>query len=530
MSLCFFLFSATKGETMGLKSGPHGVRTFMRENIPDAFVECDSFEEVVTAFGCGRGRSVGLLDGNIMMMAVPVSVRSFDAYVALVSKQIHRAALSFGLVVVCFDEPENVPYAKLEEQRARDELRASGSKRALAAADSVCSTSHGLNGDSYTLEELRAVEDCHNVMFDRSARCRFVDEVVRCALGRLPFASQQLCVLIDGLDPAGCMRAFDTRRAPTCQRLGGVCYSVDTNTADMADTMDTADTLLCLAAQEMACDIRHSILERKHAIGEADIKLADVHRRVLAICRARAQPEAHTPVQLVVHVTTDLDQLPIDMLTEVADTYALQSVLSPTTSYSVLTEQDWRPATALMMKNHSRSKQNDSIRQQDSDSKQRGGAYTLVDVRRITRAVAALAPSRHPCEALASFCASFALGGCDFVPKNIPALRANDLIKSTCLLLHDENQRCGTGPPIDMRLFCCEEDCFAMLPSARAICTRASEDVRCHRKGRTAQTHADALLDVQDCILKRALWTIRYWSLNGHPSDDVGRWGFGQVI
>lgn len=490
---------------MGLKPGPHGVKAFMRNTLPEAFAECDSFEEVVSAFGCGRGASVGVVDGNIMMMAVPTSVRTFDAYVSLVYRQIRRVSASFGMIVLCFDEPESVPAAKIEEQRARDASRASGSKRTLDSADGMLG--HDLQGDTYTLEQLRSVQDCHSVMFDRSTRPRFVDEVLRSALERLAYAADQLCILVDGLDLSGCSRGIGCTREPSCHRFGGVGYQPDSHV---------------VATQTLAADVCASILKREHRIGEADIKLADVHRRLLSICRQRSATEGYQiPMHLVVHVTTDLDQLPIDMLTEVADTYALRSVITPATSQCVLADVDWRPATALMMKNQAgRGK---SPAQKGSDTK----AYTLIDVRGITRQITELTPSRHPCEALASFCASFALGGCDFVPKNIPALRATELIQSTRSLLQDNTSGCGNGPPIDMRLFQSEDACHAMLPSARCICLRASEDVRCHRQGRTAQTHGDILRDVHDTVLKRALWTVRYWSLNGHPSEDVRQWGFG---
>ena len=132
---------------MGLMSGDHGPKKQLRAHFKDAFRDYATLQDARDATGHARDDTVALMDGNVAMMGVPNACTTFEAYLTVVYNGV-RAALRAGrVVVVAFDEPDDVPDAKRAEQARRDAEAAA--KKPQASADLAPTVD-----DSFTQEEL----------------------------------------------------------------------------------------------------------------------------------------------------------------------------------------------------------------------------------------------------------------------------------------------------------------------------------------------------------------------------------------
>ena len=101
---------------MGLTGGPHGAKALFVKDFADAFQNLKSLTDVRKLVGVRRSQTLTVLDGNVMMNAIPASVTTFRGYVAILSNQINEACQAAAHVVVVFDEPEAMTTAKRNEQ------------------------------------------------------------------------------------------------------------------------------------------------------------------------------------------------------------------------------------------------------------------------------------------------------------------------------------------------------------------------------------------------------------------------------
>ena len=111
---------------MGLSSGPHGIKTFVKTRFPSAVRDFPSLPSLVKATGHEPKHVAVLLDGNVMVNQVPVAVTDFDGYVKIFKNYIQSGLLAADHVFVVWDEPLHVPRTKLDEQRRRDLQRQRG--------------------------------------------------------------------------------------------------------------------------------------------------------------------------------------------------------------------------------------------------------------------------------------------------------------------------------------------------------------------------------------------------------------------
>ena len=107
---------------MGLKSGDHGAKAFFKKDFACAFQSLKKLTNVRTLVGVQRSQTLAVLDGNVMMNAMPKTVDTFRATCAYCPPD-RRGLQAAAHVVVVFDEPEAMTRPSADEQRRRDQLR-----------------------------------------------------------------------------------------------------------------------------------------------------------------------------------------------------------------------------------------------------------------------------------------------------------------------------------------------------------------------------------------------------------------------
>lgn len=256
---------------MGLPSGPNSLKRYACERHAQA---CGRFESIDHAIGniCTSSKQACVVkDGNVMLMGMPTSINTVDEAVDYVSRQILRLVDFADVAIVCFDEPDAVPDAKLEIQRERDVK-----SKVDQQVDSTIPSS-----DAYDTKQLENASSIRLLIKQRATRYRAFDElmmrVVQHVFTSLPDGSTEdaPCVAVDGIDPRGASRPSHEPRTP-----------------------------------EMFCtrpDLSDAVLQRRTcSIGEADLKLQQV------ACSLLQTNESASTVAIM--DTVDTDSIPISLL------------------------------------------------------------------------------------------------------------------------------------------------------------------------------------------------------------------------
>jgi hypothetical protein len=279
---------------MGLKSNArNGVKAQLRDRVPDAFKEFDTLVDARNASSATREEAFACIDGNVLMMSVPQSCRTFDAYVGIVYSSLLKAIATAIVTVVVFDDPSAMTEAKLEEQRRRDSAR--------AATTVVCSTDMcGTNADDFTKEYILQASDVHTLKQGRGTRMRFFDEVAMTVMDRLKLQISKWekgghvggHVVMDGIDSRGAGRGIGEVR----------------------------DNGFVSSSEGLG-----ELFRRSTMIGEGDLKLADLGRRVRELSNSGVQDlspcqkvhaERLKRTKLIQCTTIDTDSFAIELIEE----------------------------------------------------------------------------------------------------------------------------------------------------------------------------------------------------------------------
>ena len=136
----------------------------MRALFPDAFRDYKTLSHAHDAAGALRDETVVCVDGNVLMMAVPMSCRSWEQFINIIFTNI-RASLATSLVtVVVFDDPACLTEAKLAEQQKRDNNRKS--KEVVSSKDVKTEQV----GDNYNQQYIENIDDVRALITDRQSR------------------------------------------------------------------------------------------------------------------------------------------------------------------------------------------------------------------------------------------------------------------------------------------------------------------------------------------------------------------------
>jgi hypothetical protein len=452
---------------MGLKSGPNGAKAVLLEKFQQAFANADRLHNVRDLVGVRRSETLAILDGNVMMNAIPKEVDTFGGYVRVLSHQINDAIQAAAHVVVVFDEPNAITAAKADEQGRRDQLRQA--RVPLCSADLVAT----IFDDDYHTNDLRT-DGCNVklLMEFRKARPRFYDAV--CAELLRKFRAEMTgdgawSLTFDGVDRRGGDRGIGL------PRVAGILSSDDA--------------------------FWQPLLERAKPIGEGDLKLTDVTQRVHDAARRGGTPVDGVLLNLV--TTIDTDSFVIELLQQ--DRRQRRA-----------SEDDRDELTILCLREPSRKRKgNDFVT---------AAHYTCCDMSKLheliidyfygTQHLSEEVKAQQPA-ALALLATAFALCGCDFVElKGMRADLALDVVgevarkhpKTLCALANVDNvDRVQHG----IVEFFVEKYAASLKGKPRMQKAHASASNWC------------------DAQILRALWTCAYW--HQHEFRDCAQWGFSSL-
>lgn len=458
---------------MGLKGGANGAKAQFKERFGAAFRDFESLAKAREAVGVSRSQTLAIVDGNVMLMQVPSKVDTFEGYVGVVMGQIAAAVRAAKHVVVVFDEPNALTAAKREEQSKRDSRRVGTTP--VCSDDLVACP----KTDAYGREELSSPAlNVRLLMNHRGARPRFYDAVCVEALSRLKAnlsdGEAGWTVTFDGVDPRGADRPREA--AP---RAPGVLSSDP--------------------------QVWNRVLERADPIGEGDLKLTDVCKRVQLA--ADADPEGPLgEVVLNLLQTIDTDSLLIELMAQA------RRVARGSSS-------DRDQLTLLCLREAARKRKDDipepayfqCIDMEMMYEQVMGYLFGTARVDRVSSTEKKLAA--------ALFTASVALCGCDFV--EVKGLSAHLMIPEVKHAIRQNpellGQMAGVFSGHAGQTRSAASAIKSVVDSYIAALTGAP-------RMRQAVNKASAMDDLQ---VLRACWIVAYWL--GYEFREVYQWGFAHA-
>jgi hypothetical protein len=453
---------------MGLSSGPHGAKAVLVDKFSDAFQNVKCLRDVRELVGVRRSQTLAVLDGNVMMNAIPASVDSFRGYVTILTNQLNDAVQAAAHVVVVFDEPEAMTTAKRDEQRRRDEQRQA--RVPLCSEDLVAT----ITDDNFSTNDLRT-EGCNVklLMEHRKARPRFFDAV--CVALLQHFRAHMTgdgawSLTFDGVDRRGADRGLGVSRDPSVLSSDDAFWQ--------------------------------PLLYRPTPIGEGDLKLTDVTQRVHDAALSPATPVAGVALNLV--VTIDTDSFAIELLQQ-------------NRRERRVAKEDRDELTILCLKERARKRKGDDFITE--------AHYLCCDTQVLhelvltyfygTKSLDAQTRAQQPA-ALALLASAIACCGCDFV--EVKGMRADLALPVVCDLVRGDSEtleamECIFGErPEDVR-----EAYSAVVTMIKAYAKSLKDVPRMQKAKENASRYCDAQV-------LRALWTCAYW--HRREFKNCAAWGF----
>jgi len=456
---------------MGMSGGPHGAKVLLVEEFADAFQNIKCLKNVRELVGTQRSHTLAVLDGNVMMNAIPSSVDTFRGYVGILTHQINDACQAAAHVVVVFDEPDALTSAKRDEQRRRDQLRQA---RVPYCSEDLVAT---IVDDNFSTNDLRT-DGCNVklLMEHRKARPRFFDAVCAELLQHFKANMEEgaWSLTFDGVDRRGADRGFG---AP---RKAGILSSND--------------------------EFWEPLLHRQVPIGEGDIKLTDVTQRVHDAARCETTPVHGVALNLV--VTIDTDSFAIELLQ--------QSMRMRRAA-----EEDRDELTILCLKERARKRKGDDFVTDAHylccDMQVFHGLVVdyLYGTKNLSETMKQLQPS-----ALALLAVALALCGCDFVELKgmradlaLPAVR--DLVRK-----HPDRLSALAGVGADTAT----NDLRDASDLVKFFVESYAESLKRVPRMQRAQASVANMYDAQ---ILRSLWTCAYW--HQQEFKNCAAWGFSST-
>jgi len=452
---------------MGLKSGDHGAKAFFKKDFACAFQSLKKLTNVRTLVGVQRSQTLAVLDGNVMMNAMPKTVDTFWAYVRIISAQIEEACQAAAHVVVVFDEPDAMTMAKRSEQRRRDQLRQA---RVPVCSEELVAT---ITDDNFSTNDLNA-DGCNVklLMEFRKARPRFYDAVFVAVLNRFRASMEggAWSLTLDGIDWRGADRGFGMRRQ------AGIVSSDEAFWA--------------------------ALLDREAPIGEGDIKLTDVTQRVHDASRREGTPVHGVLLNLV--VTVDTDSFVIELLQQNRRSRRVE-------------EEDRDELTVLCLREPSRKRAGDDFVTDahflccDMQVFHAKILEYIYGTQHLTQQVVDQQPA-----ALALLAMALACCGCDLV--DVKGMRADVAVPVVRDIVRKQSGQ------LDAMAHLFAPDVHTVRKATQAVeCVLCEylKHIEDMPRMKLAKANASNVCDAQ---VMRALWTCAYW--HQHEFKNCAEWGF----
>ena len=455
---------------MGLKSGDHGAKTFFRKDFGGAFQSLRKLKDVRALVGVQRSQTLAVLDGNVMMNAMPKTVDTFRTYVAIITAQLEAACQAAAHVVVVFDEPDAMTQAKRSEQRRRDAM--------CQARVPVCSEElvAAITDDNFSTNDLNT-DGCNvkMLMEFRKARPRFYDACFVAAMNHFRTAMEDSAwsLTLDGIDWRGAERGFGV------PRHAGIVSSNE--------------------------GFWVALLSRKAPIGEGDLKLTDVTQRVHDASRTTGTPVHGVLLNLV--VTVDTDSFVIELLQQNRRERRVE-------------EEDKNELTILCLREPSRVRKGDDFVTESH--------YLCCDMQVFhTEILEYIYGTRHLTQqvvdqqplALALLATALACCGCDFV--EVKGMRADVAVPVVRDIVRKQPDQLAKIA----HLFAPDQlTCFTVHEAMQAVSCVLSgylEHIENMPRMKLAKANASNVCDAQ---VLRALWTCAYW--HQQEFKNCEEWGF----
>ena len=453
---------------MGLKSGEHGAKACFQKDFAGAFQSLRKLTDVRTLVGVQRSQTLAVLDGNVMMNAMPKTADTFRAYVAIVTAQLEEACQAAAHVVVVFDEPDAMTEAKRDEQRRRDQLRQA---QVPLCSEELVAT---ITDDNYSTNDLNT-DGCSVklLMKFRKARPRFYDAVFMAAMHRFRAAMEggAWSLTFDGIDERGAERGHGVPRD--------------------AGIVSSDPSLFW-----------QGLLNREAPIGEGDLKLTDVTQRVHDASRREGTPVHGVLLNLV--VTVDTDSFVIELLQQ------NRRERRPV-------EDDRNELTILCLREPSRKRAGDDF---VTDAH-----YLCCDMQVLhakileyiygTRHLTQQVVDQQPL-ALALLAVGLACCGCDFV--EVKGMRADIVLPVVRDIVRKQPDQLGAIA----HLFAPNRGkVHKAMQAVSCVLSEYLKHIEDKPRMKLAKANASNVCDAQ---VLRALWTCAYW--HQREFKNCEEWGF----
>jgi len=475
---------------MGLACGPHGIKAWTKQTFPNCLRDFPTLASCVQATGHQTKQVVAIMDGNVLVNQLPMSVTTFDGYVTVFSGFLRQAFQAADTVFVVWDEPRKVTRAKLEEQRKRDQAR----RKSVPLMSTDLAAALSPDTDNFGIDVIEACNP-HSLLANRAARPRFWDALCKRSMGLMsekPMASKVL--LFDGIDCRGADRPYDEKREP-----------------GMFSNEDRIETLM----------------ERPptHPFGEGDLKMTDLESELQDL---RNTGRAFTDVELVLICTVDTDSIAIELMQEAV------KVAAAAASQDQESDAGKHLKTLLCFRETSRKR-----KEGDDEPTHSVSMHACIDLQILYNEISAeleidAGLGRH---AIALLAAGWALCGCDFV--HLKGIRSDVVWSSMKLLCKREKstlermdsiyslsstddddavshgRRLITGAVSRLAELCTDE--LSEMPRMQRACASAREAL--------GPLSKFAVVGQPPCTeVLKAAWTTLYWS--GLERTDLTEWGF----
>lgn len=454
---------------MGLTSKKNvGVKAQLRSRFPSAFRDFGNLVDARDASSATRQQTFACVDGNVLMMAVPMGAKTMDAFVSIVTNSIKATLATTAVTVVVFDDPASLTLAKTQEQMRRDAHRAS--TMVQCSNDMFTAPTN----DDYTGEDIGNVPDVQALIRNRPTRSRFIDEVCRIVMERLQRLIDEWNaagyegghVIFDGIDARGAARPLREPRQPS---------------------------IVATSAEAKAAFYRETV------IGEGDLKLAYLGRSVRM--GAALGTGIFQNLRLSLCTTIDTDSFAIELIEEARR--SSDAKVSPVNTLICMRERA-------------------SKRGRDDDHE----AYYLccdvsllhAQIQRHMWGMSSVPSPRDQRAAMTLLVAGWAVCGCDFVPEVNP-MRSDVVFESISEIVrrHPESLEIMENAWLGQR------DNMALLhqPIRQLIIACAS---RLGGMPRVKAQNLSNLRNIDVSVLRRASWVIAYWNSVEYRGnlDDFG--------
>jgi len=401
---------------MGLHSGNYGIKSTLIHKYPNVWQRYDSLESMVAMESQSVDRIVHILDGNVLVFGAPNVVRTLQEYEEYLFDRILPYMESCGLLIVCFDEPEYVPYAKRACQQKRDKTRAAPEITMSAELEAVMTAPAE---EECTREVMEQLLDCRVMLADRAVRMRFIDELCVRVLGDLIQCNDARMELYEDADTVILFDAFDARgtsRQPHHPR----------------------DATVFCTNTDIYMQLQYSV-----HIGEADLKLNYYDQHLRALGR----------YDLIALHTIDTDSIPI-------------SLFQQTTRLQSRAGEPEQTRTVLCL----RERGSEYLRCMDVQK-----LCTAIMLQCVTTV-----HEFDPQEAMFAIACAWALGGCDFIlPGHEMGTRPGVLFEDMLLFLKDRGtsqfRYANSSAKSESDIEPCYETRLQLIKSLRIFADHASQ-------------------------------------------------------